>query len=105
MAVLLRDIIANGLCVVNSSMKFINYFSLHMFTWNNRLVPHVYLMSINEINYNSELEERFQEEAMILNSLATDLWKEFQSFVRAYRFHTEYCGTPYKRVNAELCEI
>ena len=80
--------------LVNYSIKFINYFSLHMFTWNNRLVPHVYLMSINEISYNSELEEHFQEEAMILNSLATDLWKEFQSFVRAYRFHTEYCGTP-----------
>lgn len=80
--------------LVNSADEFLDYFGSNMFTWKNKFVPHIYLMSIDEISYNAELEKRFQVEAKTLNNLAADLWKEFQNFVRAYRLRTEYCGTP-----------
>ena len=75
--------------LVVSAIRFKDYFNYHMFTHMNRLVPHIYLMSIYEIDYEAKLEKLFQEEANILNSLALELWNEYQDFVRLYRQRAE----------------
>lgn len=83
------DLESGRVRLVSTAIRFIHYFNYHMFTHNDKLVSHIYLMSIGEIDYDAKLEKRFQEEANNMNSLAMELWKEYQDFVRSYRQRAE----------------
>lgn len=70
--------------LISEARKFSSYFIHHTYSYQKRVVPHLFLLDHDEIK-SEEHRKIYEEELKNLNEMASDLWKSYQEFVRQIR--------------------